>query len=92
MGYSRQNENATKVMDNLCGSVAASCVVTYVLGIGDRHLENICLTPSGEFTSNLAMFYCPQVVDAIVGFLQSLSLSLYDYMELEPLHSIIITI
>lgn len=35
------------VMDNLCGSVAASCVVTYVLGIGDRHLENICLTPSG---------------------------------------------
>ena len=34
-------------MDNLCGSVAASCVVTYVLGIGDRHLENICLTPSG---------------------------------------------
>ena len=38
---------ATQVMDNLCGSVAASCVVTYVLGIGDRHLENICLTPSG---------------------------------------------
>jgi len=36
------------VMDNLCGSVAASCVVTYVLGIGDRHLENICLTPSGH--------------------------------------------
>jgi len=54
-------------MDNLCGSVAASCVVTYVLGIGDRHLENICLTPSGEFTSNLAIIYCGRVVDAIRG-------------------------
>lgn len=38
-----------EVFNNFCGSVAASCVVTYVLGIGDRHLENICITPSGIF-------------------------------------------
>eukprot|EP00929_Paragymnodinium_shiwhaense_P000967 TRINITY_DN101177_c0_g1_i1.p1 TRINITY_DN101177_c0_g1~~TRINITY_DN101177_c0_g1_i1.p1 ORF type:complete len:1198 (-),score=207.77 TRINITY_DN101177_c0_g1_i1:33-3626(-) len=38
-----------EVLDNFCGSVAASCVVTYVLGIGDRHMENICITPRGFF-------------------------------------------
>lgn len=37
-----------EVMDNFCGSVAASTVVTYVLGIGDRHLENIMLTRRGQ--------------------------------------------
>merc|ERR1712136_148756 len=33
---------------NFRGSVAASTVVTYVLGIGDRHLENIMLTRRGQ--------------------------------------------
>ncbi|CAE7571843.1 sua5 [Symbiodinium sp. CCMP2592] len=41
--------NFDQVMDNFCGTVAAGCVASYVLGLGDRHLENICLTKQGQF-------------------------------------------
>ena len=37
------------VIDTYIKSCAGYCVITYILGVGDRHLDNLLLQPSGHF-------------------------------------------
>lgn len=40
---------STRVMENYVKSCAGYCVITYILGVGDRHLDNLLLSPNGKF-------------------------------------------
>ena len=38
-----------ETMDTFVKSCAGYCVITYLLGVGDRHLDNLLLAPDGEY-------------------------------------------
>lgn len=38
-----------QAMENYVKSVAGYCVITFLLGVGDRHSENLLLAPDGRF-------------------------------------------
>lgn len=39
---------SSDVMDTYVRSCAGYCIITYILGVGDRHLDNLLLTTSGK--------------------------------------------
>ena len=70
-----------EALDTFVRSCAGYCVITYILGVGDRHLDNLLLAPDGHFFHAdfgyilgrdpkpfaPAMKLCKEMVDAMGG-------------------------
>lgn len=45
----KRDEARREIIDNYIESMAGYCVLSYILGLGDRHLENVMITNKGKF-------------------------------------------
>ncbi len=58
-----------EAMDAYVKSCAGYCVITYLLGVGDRHLDNLLLAPDGPSSPKLAPQSCAlTLTSSQVGF------------------------
>ena len=84
LNYILENNSDLKIgelRDRYIKSTAAYCVITYLLGVGDRHLDNIMVTKDGRlfhidfgyilgkdpFFNNPGIRITPEIVEAIGG-------------------------
>ena len=57
------------ITDNISSFVAGYCVITYLLGVGDRHLDNLLLSPDGlSSASNNALNFVVIYIVLILEF------------------------
>jgi phosphatidylinositol 3-kinase len=47
--HAKDDEDYERILNNYIDTCAGYCTATYLLGIGDRHLENLMITQDGYF-------------------------------------------
>ena len=91
---SAKRKNMQQVVDTFVRSCAGYCVITFLLGVGDRHLDNILITKHGHlFHIDFGFIYgddpkpwpppmkiCKQMIDAMGGYNSNLYKQFQEHM------------